>query len=154
MAGFVLAALNMIALILAIAVFCFLMDQKADWTEDRPARTAMKGLGTVIAFGVLVMAFFSIFETKSANSSWAFRTGELVPVVQEMNEGGHEVLLTYFQKSWWKWKKDGEWETRLNPDGEWEYLDKGKWIPVPLDVYSNTDDDRSMEADNRGWHEQ
>ncbi len=144
----------MITLILSFSVFCFLIDAKPEWKDERTVRAAVKSLGGLIAFGVLVMAFFSIAETHPAITSWAFCTGELVPVATETDKGSHEILVTYRQKSWWKWKTDGEWETRLNQNGEWEYQNKEKWIPVPLDVYSDTNDDRAMEMDNRGWHEQ
>jgi hypothetical protein len=141
----------MIALILAISVFGFLIDANANWMEERTVKSAAKGLGCVVAFGVLAMAFFSILETNPTKTSWAFRTGELVPLVVETDGASHEILVTYRQKSWWRWKTDGEWGTRLNQDGEWEYLDEGKWIRVPLEVYSETDDDRYMEVDNLGW---
>jgi uncharacterized membrane protein (DUF485 family) len=146
--------ISMITLTLSISIFCFLIDAKPDWQEERTVRAAAKGLGCLIAFGVLVMAFFSIFETHSATTSWAFRTGELVPVATETDKGSHEILVTYRQKSWWRWKTNGEWETRLNQNGEWEYLDGSKWQPVPLEVYNSSSDDRAMEMDNRGWHEQ
>jgi hypothetical protein len=144
----------MITLILSISVFCFLIDAKPEWKEERNVRAAIKGLGFLVAFGVLALAFFSIAETHPATTSWAFRTGELVPVATETDKDSKEILVTYYQKSWWRWKTDGEWETRLNQNGEWEYWDDKKWRSVPLEVYSEADDDREWEVDNRGWHEQ
>ena len=77
-----------------------------------------------------------------------------MPVVYEADIEGWKTSIVYRQKSWWGWKKDGLWPARPDSSGEWEYWDDKKWRAVPIEVYDSSGDERNMEVDNRGWHEQ
>ena len=150
-------SIGMVTLVMALGLLFFLRDFKTEHaaTFGGNVAIAIRGISMLLAVGTLLLALGSIVETERPGSPGAFRTGSLVPWYdQDAEDGYRPISVLYVQKSWWGWRKDGEWTARPGDNGGWEYEKAaGEWRDVPEEVFRYVEDDREFATDNRGSHE-
>ena len=118
--------------------------------SEQQKRESKKLVLTVIAF--LFMIKLGLFSPV---------THRLYPDIgseqSDSDRIGQVTGFHYQRNSWWGWKKKTFDRIRFVADHGPQYLDdENKWQDVPEEAWGQqtVDDDRPMEQDNRGWHEQ
>lgn len=104
----------------------------------------------IIAVALLIVCLKAIFSPVSHRLS--------PDIGSQDDEYGREGQVTgfhYEKKTWWGFRKQVYDEVRFVKHRGPQYLDGNEWQDVPEEAWGNAVvDDRAMEMDNRGWHEQ